>query len=810
MPVSSPTLVDESIAPDDERPLDLRVADFLRLARTLAGRGDDILESLSRAVQTTCGVDVVIISQIVRQPMLSARSLVWLDRDVVRPPMQWSLPGTPCEGVVDGRLCSFGRDVQALFPDDVSLTELGVEAYLGLPLVGVEGRPIGLLTLLHRSPFDFSPTVLAVAELLASRAAMEIERVLAAQKRTSMEDRLELALRAAGMGAWHWDVMLDEVQWDAGLGELLGLTGERSTNLQGFLAMLPRSVRAQVGRLIGKGDDSIIDEHSVEVTVHVPGRGERAVRSLGRLFRDEDGNPERVAGVVWDVTREREDRQRLEQSERRYRGYFEHGLVGIAQISGDGQWMEVNDELCRILGVPREELLRHPPEKLLTSAEQQRLNLQLQREDQEGQPSIFDEVTLLRPDGSTVVASSSIRVLRDESGEPQQYLALLVDMSERRRLESQLVQSQKLEAVGRLAGGVAHDFNNVLAVVLSSATLLQGKLPENSPPLELVGAILDAAERGARMTRQLLAFARPQSSGAHAVDAARVVKSSVSMLRHLVGDAKTIELTAEGVHPVRIDEGQLEQVIMNLVVNARDATPAGGRIQVTVDAADLTDDEAGEVPGGRYVRLRVTDEGHGMTPEALERVFEPFFTTKSAGQGTGLGLATCHAVVKRAGGAILARSRPGEGSSFTVLLPEEALPAPRRFATNHVTAEVGSLRVLVVDDEGSLAQAVEGLLSAAGHQASRAASGQEALAKLEQETFDVVLSDVLMPGMTGVELCDEIRRHHPTVAVVLSSGQARPESTAVEYFLQKPYQVAELNRTLRVAVAARRAATGSA
>lgn len=786
--------------------VEFSASDFASMTRVLALRGPESFEALARKLQRLCGVDCVVIAQLYGAPHRSARAIAWADADEARAikhmAFEWPISGTPYANAVPSAVVNVAADAFARFPDDQLLASGAFQAHLGLPLFDDAGEFIGIVSLLHQTSFEFSPSVVSIARLFASRAGTLVEQLMATQQRGRTEEQLELALSAARMGAWYWDVVSTEVRWDTGFCDLLGFPHDlTSASLPGLMSMLPRVARSQLSKTISEGANGLVDDQIFELQWPIEGQGTRTLRAMGRLFRDAQKRPTRVAGVLWDVTAERESRDKLVRSEQRYRGYFDLGLVGLAQLSPEGEWTEVNEELCRMLGVSRSQLIGHQVSDLLDRPERRRLTRHFRRAKEDGRDSIFDELNLRRADGTTLFATASLRVQRDAQGQPESYVALVVDLTERRRLESQLIQSQKLEAVGRLAGGVAHDFNNVLAVVLSSATLLEGKVPRGSPQQELVTAILDSAERGARLTNQMLAFARPQPIPTKVIDARQVLQRSLKMLRQLVGSKIELDVRADVETAVRIEVVQLEQILMNLLVNARDAMPSGGTIKIVLDTTVLSGDGIDDLPAGAYVRLHVADTGNGMTPEAVGRVFEPFFTTKGAGGGTGLGLATCHSVVKQVGGSIQVESRLGEGTDFTILLPQQRgvtvdnpVPPGKRDAGS-------SLRVLLVEDEKRLSDAVSRMLSTAGHDVLTAADASEALSLLETGRFDVLFSDVLMPGMTGVELGRIARLRHPGLPLVLASAQGRPEGAEEEIFLQKPYSLSDLLSALDEAAA---------
>ena len=414
-----------------------------------------------------------------------------------------------------------------------------------------------------------------------------------------------------------------------------------------------------------------------------------------------------------------------------------------------------------------------------------------------------------RKDGSTFEVSMSWGPLDDELAKA--YVVTFADMTDRKRLEAQLMQAQKMEAVGRLAGGVAHDFNNMLTAIKSYSQLLLQDVAADDARHKDIQEIDLAADRAARLTRQLLAFSRQQMLQPRVLDVNQTVSELEKMLQRLL--LKDITLStrlAPDLHAVRADAGQLEQVIVNLVVNARDAMPDGGRLtirtqNVVIDTASAREGWSFAVRPGEYVLISVTDTGHGMDAATQSRIFEPFFTTKDRHKGTGLGLSTVYGIVKQSGGYIRVISEPAQGSAFEVYLPVAdgaASPAgqPARPATSG-----GSETVLVVEDDDGIRAVIKRILERAGHRVVEATNGAEALRICEAsgDTIDLVLSDIAMPEMQGPDLARRIRERHPGMAMLLMSGYAESATQqdgilaeGVE-FLGKPFSPDALTRKIR-------------
>ena len=391
-----------------------------------------------------------------------------------------------------------------------------------------------------------------------------------------------------------------------------------------------------------------------------------------------------------------------------------------------------------------------------------------------------------RGDGSFASVADRSTITYAVDGRPERVIGAMTDITERRRLADQLRVAQKMEAVGLLAGGIAHDFNNVLTTVIGFADLLKVEVDDRPAALEHATEIASAANRAAELISQLLAFSRRQVLKAEVLDVNQVVRSSTRMLHRLIGAHIRLDLRLEDrLSAVRADQTQLEQVLMNLVVNARDAMPAGGVLTVTTEVVNVprTPREQRIMPRGRYVKVAVTDTGVGMDDSTRVRMFEPFFTTKERGRGTGLGLATVYGIVKQSGCYIWVTSTPGEGTTFDIYLPAVALPAeaarPRPLVAPVDSSAAGET-ILVVEHEPGVRRLAHQVLARAGYRVLEAADGLEAISLAGQYSgpIDLLLTDLVLPGVSGTAVADSLRRARPAVRVLYTSGYSRETHVA--------------------------------
>jgi len=402
-----------------------------------------------------------------------------------------------------------------------------------------------------------------------------------------------------------------------------------------------------------------------------------------------------------------------------------------------------------------------------------------------------------------------------ETADGLQVFATVVDITARKAMESQLLQAQKLESIGRLAGGIAHDFNNMLFAIRGYSELLAEDLAadhlDRAEAIRNVAAIGDAADRAAELTAQLLAFSRRQVVSPKILDLNTSIRSVEPMARRLIGETVELRLRLDPeTGRIRADPGQLDQILLNLVVNARDAMPEGGLIAIETGNTILDEPYATEhfdVTPGRYVMLAVSDTGTGMEREVREHIFEPFFTTKEHGKGTGLGLATIYGIVRQAGGHIWLYSEPGHGSAFKLYFPRvDAAPEPELAATPAAPIAVSGT-ILVVEDEPAVREMTTRLLERAGYRVVAVADGPEALAAeaAMTEAIDVLVSDVIMPSMSGIALAERMSERHPDMGIVLLSGYTSETldleraTAAGATFLPKPVSGAHLLEAIRSA-----------
>ncbi len=646
------------------------------------------------------------------------------------------------------------------------------------------------------------------ARALAERALALLARSLAAPGGSFLLVEPSRLVRLAGAPP---ENATDELALPAAPGSWLAEVVER-----GETVVLDEVARGDGGCLSGWVDSTVgpllaapcrDSTGSLRAVICVSGRAQpfaAAERELARV----------VAAHAAEALLTIEQARRLRASEEGMRQLVEHALVGICLFQ-DERVLYANPRMAEMLGLPGSEagaLSGRGALEFVDEPDRGRLRLDAGRR-LAGEPLPGrDEIRLVRVDGGSCWAEVLLRAIEHE-GRPA-LLVHAVDVSARKRaeeeklqLEAQFLHAQKMEAIGRLAGGVAHDFNNLLMAISGHTELLARRIPEQHK--RHLEHIRKATELAAGLTRQLLAFSRKQVLETQVVSLNDLVTATHKLLRRIIGEDVRLDLRLDpSAFPVRADPSLIGQVLMNLAVNARDAMPQGGTLTIETENAELAPDQPGAPPGltpGAYVRLSVADTGVGMTREVLERLFEPFFTTKERGKGTGLGLAMVYGTVQQTGGRIAVESAPGAGSTFRLYFPRATVAVCDASRTAGVDeAPRGDETVLIVEDESEVRHLLASMLKGLGYSVLLAADAEEALHAFQGHAgpVHVLLTDVVLPGISGPELGRLLRNLQPELRVLYASGyldesapgQSLPEGAIL---LRKPFSFGELATSLR-------------
>lgn len=886
----------------------IRVEDALRFIaqRGWAGTADTFLSALAGYLADTLGMDYVLIAHLLDDGFSEAETSALHAKGEILSNVRYELKGTPCENVIGKKLCIYPKGVQALFPADTLLADMGAESYAGIPLWDSAGRPIGLLAALDGKPFHDENTLSYILQLAATSAAAALERerddrLLAARERefrTLAENSPDCILRYDNGCRCIYANPRIENTLGIPAGGMIG-----KTPMDIFPAGEYRLYQERIEGVLGTGADA-------DLEVVIPGTGEVGRHHHVRFTaeRDQEGAITGVLVIGRDITERKQMENVLRESEERFRTLTEKSPAGIYIIQDD-LFRYVNPAFAEIHGYTPEEIInRLGPVDFITPEDRERvlysirhrtagenmlshLEFHIRRKDgsiravevfgsrasHQGYPAIIgtiidvterkkseeklfqvterwertfnavpDLIAIIDADCRIVQANKAmaerlgitpeecegqvcyeaihkteeppsfcphVQTLKDkhehmtevrEAGLDGDFIVStspifdstgqlvgsvhvarditerLKAEEERKMLEAQLHQAQKMEAIGQLAGGIAHDFNNILTAIIGYSSILIHRLEEENPLRRHAKQVLSAAERAAELTNCLLAFSRRQVLNAKPVDLCEIVLGLEIMLRRLVPeDIDFRTAVADGDLVVMADKVQIEQVLMNLVTNAKDAMPSGGALTIEIFPA-LMEKQFVHAHGfgepGDYACITVSDTGLGMDEETQKRIFEPFFTTKEVGKGTGLGMAIIYGIIRQHNGYISVYSEKERGTTFKVYLPliaEEIMDLKEPMDAEPLPG--GTETVLLAEDDAAVRELHRMMLEDAGYTVIKAVDGEDALKKfMERRTeVDILATDVIMPKVNGKALYEEIRKIRPDMKVLFMSGYTK-------------------------------------
>jgi two-component system, cell cycle sensor histidine kinase and response regulator CckA len=674
-------------------------------------------------------------------------------------------------------------------------------------------EPLGVLTIYAAEVDAFGDEEIELLTELAEDLAFGIRALRTREAHRRAEASLETAQAIAHMGNWELDPQMAMGTWSREMFRLFerdpALGPPTLDEFQAGVHPEDRQPLLDVQRRVI--DEGVPLSHTFRSN---PAQGPvRWFNATIDAIRDEQGNFLRLVGTILEVTERMRAEQELRDSEERFRGLVEQSLAGFYLID-QGRFRYVSPAFVRSFGYGApEEIVDHLSVGDLVAPEDRAKVIDNIRRRVAGEiEEVRYEFRGLRRDGSTFDVEVQGRAAEYQGR--RVVIGVLLDVSERKRLEEQYRQAQKMEAIGQLAGGVAHDFNNLLTVVQGNLSLLEldGLLPE--PAREPVAEIRGASARAAALTRQLLAFSRRQTMQLVRLDLNEVVTGTTRMVQRIVGeDIRMVLQPASSEIPVLADRSMLEQVLLNLCINSRDAMPEGGSLTIATNLVRIGAVAVKKQPHARpgdFGVIKVSDSGHGIPPDVLPHIFEPFYTTKEVGRGTGLGLATVHGIVQQHGGWIEVQSASGAGATFGVFLPV----APETVASeskpeSEASECTGNETILFVEDEPALRNMTRALLQRLGYRVLEAATGPAALALWveHREAIQLVITDMVMPdGMSGFELGQRLQQERTDLPVIYTSGYS-PEIVAGHQelvegsnFLSKPFDLDRLARTVRTAL----------
>ena len=636
---------------------------------------------------------------------------------------------------------------------------------------------------------------------LYQQAQREIEeRKRSEEALRKSEGHLATAQQIAHVGSWDWDLITGEVIWSDETYRILGYEPQEIEASFETLKLLTHSddwgrVDATVQKAFAGGGS-----FEVEYRIIRPDQTIRNINGIGKTTFDRKGNAIHSFGTFQDITDRKRAEEALRESEEKHRVLFEHAPDLIIVMDAESRnILDVNAVACELLGYTREELLKMPIDDVYAPFAPGQLD-QIIRQLEETGGTVFEH-EYRRKDGSVFSVDISSRTI-ELSGRTL-YQGYIRDLTERKRLEAQFQLAQKMEAVGTLAGGIAHNFNNLLQMIMSNISVLLMETGPSHSQHKILSAIKNRVNSGAELTKQLLGFARGGKYQSKLTNVNTLLVSATNLIDRTHKEIAVFQEFEPALWNTMVDEGQIEQVLLNLFVNSQQAMPHGGKMIVQSENVTLEESfsKLHDVAQGKYIRLTVTDTGIGMDQKTLGKIFEPFFTTKEVGQGTGLGLASAYGIIKNHDGIITVDSEVGKGTTFNIYLPaiEETAEIEQ---SPKAESHKGKGTILFVDDDEDLVAAARRTLEIfLAYDVFTAKSGAEAIeiySKNENEV-DLVILDLIMPEMGGGETFDKLRELNPKVKVLLSSGYSL-EGEAAEVmergcngFIQKPFGPEELS-----------------
>jgi two-component system, cell cycle sensor histidine kinase and response regulator CckA len=531
-------------------------------------------------------------------------------------------------------------------------------------------------------------------------------------------------------------------------------------------------------------------------------------------IKDENGSVQYWIGIIEDITERQAAKEKIKESVKRYRNILESIEEGYFEVDLKGDFTFFNDQVCKIIGYPRDEMRGLNNRKYTSPQTARQMYKVFNKIYRTGQPAGIVNYDIFDKDGRKKILEVSASLMRNSNNEPIGFRGIMRDVSgriqadkEKERLKSQVLHAQKMEAIGTLAGGIAHDFNNLLMGFQGNISLMLMDLEADHPHREFLNNMENYVKRGSELTRQILGFARGGKYEVKSTNINEMIDRSADMFGRTKREIIIHKKFQEDLWLVEVDRGQIEQVLLNLFVNAWQAMPAGGNLflqteNVTLEAHDY--DKPYAISPGKYIRISVSDTGIGMDKATQDRIFEPFFTTKAVGRGTGLGLASTYGIIKNHNGIINVYSEKGYGTTFKIYLPasKRQLSEEKRQREEVLT---GSEHILLVDDEDMVADIGKEMLEKLGYKILVAASGTEAIKifKARRDSVDLVILDMIMPDMSGGETFNRLKAIRPDVKILLSSGYSLNGQASeimkrgCNGFIQKPFNVKQISRKIR-------------
>jgi len=806
----------------------IRNGNVLQAARKVAATiGADFFRAVAHHLAKALPADCVIIGEFIGGHLERVRTLS-ADLDGKFTVFEYQLAGTAAAEVALGRPWRCSTSAQTRFPLDPVIVQVHAQAGLASPLLSPQREPLGFIMALSRQMLTAPQSHMRLLEIFAVRVASELHRKRVEDRIRESEQRYRafVASNADGMWRVEFDQPIDVTLPEQDQFDLIYQRGYVAECNDSLARLLGRDdadclIGARLADFAPLTDASLRQATLLAIRAHYnctcveisqlspDGQRRHLVRTQWGIV--EDGKLERIWGTTRDVTDLKYSQRALDASEQRMVNLLENVHLAVVMLNADSLVAFCNRYFYELTGWTAEQVCGHDWIELLVPAEERAgLRATLAGTDAGGESTLHFDSSLSGPDGRVWRFEWDRTMLRDTEDRIAAWALVGRDVTQYKAIQEQLRQSQKLESVGRLAGGVAHNFNNLLTVIMGYSTTLLERRDESDPDFVALTEISNAAKRGAELTGRLLAFSRRHPVHRSPTNLNSVIADIEPTLRYLIGADVSLVIAADPtIATVNIDPSHFQQVLMNLAINARDAMPNGGVLTISTVRKTLGpgDELWATVPAGSYVFVTVSDTGVGMSEEVKSHLFEAFYTTKELGKGTGLGLSTVYGIVRESGGQILVQTTLGKGTVFTIILPtggtEDASATPLPVTKDR--SATGTETVLVVEDQEEVRRLAAAILARLGYNVLETADPSKALefVRAGHEPIDLLLTDVVMPGMGGFELADLVRAYQVKAKVLFMSGYAASEQLSQRIsksgfgYLQKPFTPTTLGRSVR-------------
>jgi len=722
--------------------------------------------------------------------------------------ISYQLENTPCANVLKDSTCSFPENVQEMFPEDHLLIEMGVQSYIGTPMFDVEGKVIGLVVVMDTSPMKSTEQVTEILEIFTARASAEIQRTLSDQKLHEAQKKLEMHVKQTPLGVIQWDVNFKVSNWNPGAEKIFGYRADEVIGKPASELILKPEQLANIeeawNALISNRGGRYSRNENLTKDGHVI-----MCEWYNTTLVTESGEVIGVASFVSDITTEHQALTALQRKETEQRNMLNTMVDAVITVDNLGAILSVNKAAEIMFGLSPEKNMDDNINLLLPGISSNGIENYLPKNNMNESANTVGrtyELVAKRIDGDNFPVRVSMAELGNIKGN-RKFILSCHDVTEEKQKEEQLHRSQKMDALGKLTGGIAHDYNNMLGVVLGYAELLEAKLHDQPKLAEYVKEIHRAGDRGAKLSQKLLAFSKRKISDADVVDINSILLEEKNMLEKTLTARFRLEFDLyDELWPVWLDVNDLEDAILNMSINAMHAMDDHGQLTIQTMNVTLSSVEAQylNLDDGDYVMLGITDTGCGMDSLTMEKVFEPFFSTKGE-MGTGLGLSQVYGFVQRNGGSIKIYSEPGHGTRINLYFPRYFVDQDTKTIEQSRDEDrlQGEGTVLVVDDEPQLLQLTEEILSTNGYRVLTSDGASDALKILENETVDLLLTDVIMPDIDGYELVAIVHEKYPAIKIQMASGYSEHKHADLidnyyhENLMQKPYHAKKLLRRLK-------------